>query len=60
MRSIVAVEKLIIILFSREMSGLNLSPQTGYPEIFGGFPELHQAGAGKLPYNESLSLASTS
>jgi hypothetical protein len=37
------------LLRIREVSGSNLGPETGYPEVFRGFPQSFQANAEIVP-----------
>jgi hypothetical protein len=46
----VLVEWLAFLLRIREVSSLNLGPQTGYPDcVFCGFPQFLQANSGTVP-----------
>jgi hypothetical protein len=45
----ITVEWLALLLCIREVPGSNLGPETGYPEVFCGFPLSFQANAGIVP-----------
>jgi hypothetical protein len=47
----VVVELLELLFSIREVSGSNLGPETGYSEVFRGFPQSIQANSGVVPFN---------